>query len=78
MEGDADAVAVAGGVLAVGEAPHVVDAQHGEDVVEAHAHLDVGFACQGLAGGVGGEEENAAQGRGGAHHLPLRGVLFAQ
>ena len=60
MELDADAVAVGAGMVAVGQAPDVVDAQDGEDVVEAHSGFHVGLVAHGLAGGVAGEQKEAA------------------
>ena len=57
MELDADAVAVAAGVLAVGEAPHVVHPQDSKDVVKTDGGLHIGLVAHGLAQGIGGEEE---------------------
>lgn len=58
MELHADAVVVGAGVVAVGQAPDVVDAQDGEDVVEANPGFHVGLVIHGLAEDVFGEEED--------------------
>ena len=60
VELDADAVAVGAGVVAVGQAPDVIDAQDGEDVVEADSGFHIGFVAHGLAQGIAGEQEEAA------------------
>ena len=60
MELDADAVAVGAGVVAVSQAPDVVDAQDGEDVVEAYSCFHVGLVAHGLAQGIAGEQKEAA------------------
>ncbi len=64
MEGDADAAAVGAGVVAVVDAPDVVHAQDGKDVVEAHARFHIGFIAHRLAKGIGGEKEDVTT-RGG-------------
>ncbi len=41
---EADAVAVGTGMVTVSQSPHVVDAQHSEDVVESDTCFNIGFA----------------------------------
>lgn len=57
MEGDADTATVDVGGVAVGEAPHVVDAEDLEDVVETGAKLHIGGMGHALHVGIGGKGE---------------------
>lgn len=59
VELDADAMAVGAGVFTVGEAPDVVDAQNGENVVEADTCLHIRLVAHGHAWRVGREQEHA-------------------
>ena len=56
VELDTDAVAIGAGVVAIVEAPNIVYTQDGEDVVQTHASLHVGFAVHRLAEDIGGEK----------------------
>ena len=53
MELDADDAAVGAGVLMVVEAPDVVHAQDGQDVVKAYTCFHIRFVAHRLAKGVG-------------------------
>ena len=60
MKADAEAAFVDVGAVAVGETPHVVEAQDRRDVVDADARLHVGGGGQQADVGVGREAEKGS------------------
>lgn len=58
VELEADAAAVGAGMVAVSEAPDVVDTQDSKDVVEADSGFHIGLVAHGLTGGVIREQED--------------------
>ena len=63
VELDADAASIGAGVVTVVEAPNVVHAQDGQDVVKADASFHIGFVAHRLAKCIGREKEHVARGR---------------